>query len=102
MQMVFPHPVSFDGRKHLRHLPHTARRAHDSIQTGRTRPAQAQLCRDPSMTDLSDLNACVDPLDACLDEVPDEALPESCPDLSPLRPPLTANEVQLQLWLARV
>jgi len=54
------------------------------------------------MTDLSDLNACVDPLDACLDEVPDEALPESCPDLSPLRPPLTANEVQLQLWLARV
>lgn len=54
------------------------------------------------MTDLSDLNACVDPLDACLDEVPDEALPESCPDLSPLRPPPTANEVQLQLWLARV
>lgn len=54
------------------------------------------------MTDLSDLNACVDPLDACLDEVPDEALPESGPDLSPLRPPPTANEVQLQLWLARV
>ncbi len=54
------------------------------------------------MTDLSDLNACVDPVDACLDEVPDEALPESCPDLSPLRPPPTANEVQLQVWLARV
>lgn len=54
------------------------------------------------MTDLLDLNACVNDIDVVsLDDVVD-ADEEARADTSPLRPPPTANEVQLQVWLARV
>lgn len=54
------------------------------------------------MTDLFDLNACVNDIDVVsLDDVVD-ADEEARTDTSPLRPPPTANEVQLQVWLARV
>lgn len=53
------------------------------------------------MIDLTDLNACVDDVDAsCLGDAADAD--DAAAAQAPLRPPATANEVQLQVWLSRV